>query len=120
MPSSPSSNTANRPTGPAPTITHSVRIAPPAADSLSLLPTRSPGRRPAARGGILPDGTLPDLMPHALESPLLPVVRDFRELQAQARPFVLATILGTDGSTYRKAGTPMLITATGEPRGLLS
>jgi xanthine/CO dehydrogenase XdhC/CoxF family maturation factor len=59
-------------------------------------------------------------MAHALESPLLPLVRDFRELQAGGRPFVLATILSTDGSTYRKAGTPMLITATGESRGLLS
>ncbi len=59
-------------------------------------------------------------MAHALESPLLPLVRDFRELQAEARPFVLATILSTDGSTYRKAGTQMLITAAGEPRGLLS
>jgi xanthine/CO dehydrogenase XdhC/CoxF family maturation factor len=59
-------------------------------------------------------------MAHALETPLLPLVRDFRELQAGARPFVLATILGTQGSTYRKAGTPMLITASGQPRGLLS
>jgi xanthine/CO dehydrogenase XdhC/CoxF family maturation factor len=59
-------------------------------------------------------------MTHALETPLLPLVRDFRELQAEARPFVLATILATEGSTYRKAGTPMLVTAAGEPRGLLS
>lgn len=59
-------------------------------------------------------------MAHALETPLLPLVRDFRELQAAAHPFVLATILGTQGSTYRKAGTPMLITASGQPRGLLS
>ncbi len=59
-------------------------------------------------------------MAHALETPLLPLVRDFRELQVEARPFVLATILATEGSTYRKAGTPMLITASGQPRGLLS
>lgn len=59
-------------------------------------------------------------MAHALETPLLPLVRDFRELQSAARPFVLATVLATDGSTYRKAGTPMLITEAGEPRGLLS
>lgn len=72
------------------------------------------------RAGILPDGTLRSLMTHALETPLLPLIRDFRELQSEARPFVLATILATEGSTYRKAGTPMLITAAGEPRGLLS
>ena len=59
-------------------------------------------------------------MAHALETPLLPLVRDFRELQAEARPFVLATILTTEGSTYRKSGTQMLITASGQPRGLLS
>lgn len=59
-------------------------------------------------------------MAHALETPLLPLVRDFRELQAGDRPLVLATILGTEGSTYRKAGTPMLITDAGQPRGLLS
>jgi xanthine/CO dehydrogenase XdhC/CoxF family maturation factor len=59
-------------------------------------------------------------MAHALESPLLPLVRDFRSLEAEAQPFVLATILGTAGSTYRKSGTSMLITASGQPRGLLS
>jgi xanthine/CO dehydrogenase XdhC/CoxF family maturation factor len=59
-------------------------------------------------------------MAHALETPLLPLVRDFRELQAESRPFVLATIVATEGSTYRKAGTPMLITASGQSRGLLS
>jgi len=59
-------------------------------------------------------------MAHALETPLLPLVRDFRELQAGSRAFVLATIVATEGSTYRKAGTPMLITASGQPRGLLS
>lgn len=59
-------------------------------------------------------------MAHALETPFLPLVRDFRELQAEARPLVLATIVATEGSTYRKAGTPMLITASGQPRGLLS
>jgi xanthine/CO dehydrogenase XdhC/CoxF family maturation factor len=59
-------------------------------------------------------------MAHALEAPMLPLVRDFRELQAESRPFVLATIIATEGSTYRKAGTPMLITASGQTRGLLS
>jgi xanthine dehydrogenase accessory factor len=59
-------------------------------------------------------------MAHALESPLLPLVRDFRELQTLGRPFVLATVVATEGSTYRKAGTSMLITGDGEARGLLS
>src|SRR5262245_4224644 len=59
-------------------------------------------------------------MAHALETPLLPLARDFRELRARGRPFVLATILATEGSTYRKAGTPMLITDAPELHGLLS
>ena len=59
-------------------------------------------------------------MPHALETPLLPLARDFRELRARGRPFVLATIIATEGSTYRKAGTQMLITDAPELRGLLS
>ena len=59
-------------------------------------------------------------MAHALETPLLPLARDFRELRARGRPFVLATILATEGSTYRKAGTQMLITDAPELRGLLS
>jgi xanthine/CO dehydrogenase XdhC/CoxF family maturation factor len=57
---------------------------------------------------------------HALETPLLPLARDFRELRSRGRPFVLATILATEGSTYRKAGTQMLITDAPELRGLLS
>src|SRR5262245_9478720 len=60
------------------------------------------------------------VMVHALETALLPLVRDFRELQALGRPLVLATVIATEGSTYRKAGTPMLITGAGEARGLLS
>lgn len=59
-------------------------------------------------------------MAHALETPLLPLARDFRELRSRGRPFVLATILATEGSTYRKAGTQMLITDVPEARGLLS
>lgn len=59
-------------------------------------------------------------MVHALESPLAPLVRDFRELRSRGVPFVLATIVATDGSTYRKAGTQMLIVPGGELRGLLS
>ncbi len=59
-------------------------------------------------------------MAHALETPLAPLVRDYRELRSRGAPLVLATILATDGSTYRKAGTQMLVTANLEPRGLLS
>ena len=59
-------------------------------------------------------------MVHALEAPLAPLVRDFRELKSRGAPFVLATILATEGSTYRKAGTQMLVTGSLEPRGLLS
>lgn len=59
-------------------------------------------------------------MAHALETPLAPLVRDFRELQSRGAPLVLATILATEGSTYRKAGTQILVTAGLEPRGLLS
>lgn len=59
-------------------------------------------------------------MAHRLETPLLPLVRAYRELQSRGEPFVLATIVATEGSTYRKAGTPMLIAAGAELRGLLS
>jgi xanthine/CO dehydrogenase XdhC/CoxF family maturation factor len=56
----------------------------------------------------------------ALEAPASLLVRDFRRLRADGRPLVLATIVDTAGSTYRKAGTRMLIAATGETCGLLS
>lgn len=59
-------------------------------------------------------------MPHPLESPLAPLVRDFQALQARGAAFVLATVVATEGSTYRKAGTQMLIAEGGELHGLLS
>ncbi len=59
-------------------------------------------------------------MAHPLEAPLAPLLRDFRELQAEHEAFVLATVVATEGSTYRKAGTQMLITAGSRLRGLLS
>lgn len=59
-------------------------------------------------------------MSHALEAPLAPLVRDFRELRSQGDSFVLATVVSTAGSTYRKSGTQMLITARSQLRGLLS
>ncbi|MEX2150974.1 MAG: XdhC family protein [Steroidobacteraceae bacterium] len=59
-------------------------------------------------------------MSHGLEAPLAPLVRDFRELRSQGDAFVLATVVSTAGSTYRKTGTQMLITARSQLRGLLS
>ncbi len=59
-------------------------------------------------------------MPHALEAPLAPLARDFRELRSHGNALVLATVVATEGSTYRKSGAQMLITAGGELRGLLS
>lgn len=59
-------------------------------------------------------------MSHRLDAPLALLVRDFLELRARDRAFVLATVITTDGSTYRKAGTQMLISADSELRGLLS
>ncbi len=59
-------------------------------------------------------------MTHVLETPLAPLVRDFRELQSQGAAFALATVVATEGSTYRKAGSQMLITAGAQMRGLLS
>jgi len=59
-------------------------------------------------------------MAHPLEAPLAPLLRDFRELQALGAPFVLATVVATEGSTYSKTGSQMLITAGSQLRGLLS
>lgn len=59
-------------------------------------------------------------MAHALETPLAPLVRDFRQLRSRGDAFVLATVVATEGSTYRKSGAQMLIAADGELRGLLS
>lgn len=59
-------------------------------------------------------------MAHPLEAPLAPLLRDFRELQALGAAFVLATVVTTEGSTYSKTGSQMLITAGSHLRGLLS
>ena len=48
------------------------------------------------------------------------LIQDFETLRATQSEFVLATIVETDGSTYRKPGARMLITAAGECHGLLS
>jgi xanthine dehydrogenase accessory factor len=59
-------------------------------------------------------------MTHALEAPLAPLVRDFHELKSRGAAIVLATVVATEGSTYRKIGTQMLITERGQLHGLLS
>lgn len=59
-------------------------------------------------------------MIHPLDAPLAPLVRDYLELRARGEPCVLATVVATAGSTYRKSGAQMLITAQAELRGLLS
>ena len=56
----------------------------------------------------------------ALEAPPSLLIRDFRRLRAGGQPLVLATIVDTAGSTYRKTGARMLIAADGEVCGLLS
>lgn len=59
-------------------------------------------------------------MTHPLEAPLALLARDFREFESRGAACVLATIVATEGSTYRKSGTQMLISAQAELRGLLS
>jgi xanthine/CO dehydrogenase XdhC/CoxF family maturation factor len=44
----------------------------------------------------------------------------FEHYRLRGEPLVLATIVGTQGSTYRKAGAQMLIAADGSVAGLLS
>jgi len=51
---------------------------------------------------------------------LYTLVDVFRNLDPDSGDFVLATIIETQGSTYRKAGARMLITHDGECLGLLS
>ncbi|MEJ2603319.1 MAG: XdhC family protein [Gammaproteobacteria bacterium] len=48
------------------------------------------------------------------------LLRRFEEWRAEARPLVLASVYETQGSTYSKAGSQMLITADGDFQGLLS
>ena len=44
----------------------------------------------------------------------------FHERSTRGDPLVLATVVGTEGSTYRKPGAQMLIAADGSSSGLLS
>ena len=59
-------------------------------------------------------------MAHALETPLAPMLRDFAMLAGRGEPIALATVVATEGSTYRKAGTQMLVAPAEGPLGLLS
>lgn len=56
----------------------------------------------------------------SLDAPLSLLLRDYRDLKAHGEAMVLASVVDTAGSTYRKAGTRMLIARGGEIRGLLS
>ncbi len=67
---------------------------------------RSPGRQ--VRYPWPMDSSIPQLIPAFLHE------------KANSAPLVLATIVSTRGSTYRKAGAQILISAAGEPVGLLS
>jgi xanthine/CO dehydrogenase XdhC/CoxF family maturation factor len=53
-------------------------------------------------------------------SELRPILVEARRLGRERRPFVLATVVRTAGSTYRKPGARMLIPPEGDPVGLLS
>jgi xanthine dehydrogenase accessory factor len=55
-----------------------------------------------------------------MANPLNHLVDVFRNLSPHSGDFVLATIIETQGSTYRKAGAKMLIAKDGEYMGLLS
>ncbi|MGH8262969.1 MAG: XdhC family protein, partial [Steroidobacteraceae bacterium] len=44
----------------------------------------------------------------------------FRARASAGEPLVLATVIGTDGSTYRKPGAQMLLAGDGSSIGLLS
>ena len=50
----------------------------------------------------------------------LPALLEFRRGRAQDEPLVLATVIATEGSTYRKAGAMMLIAPDGVFAGLIS
>ena len=53
-------------------------------------------------------------------SELRAILAAARRLGRAHRPFVLATVVSTEGSTYRKPGARMLIPPEGEPVGLVS
>jgi len=59
-------------------------------------------------------------MTHPLEAPTAPLLRSFHALRTQGDACILATVVQTEGSTYSKIGSQMLITAAMQLRGLLS
>lgn len=61
----------------------------------------------------------PDSAPHGSESGLASLISNYRRLTAQSVPLVMATVIETLGSTYRKAGARMLISADGSFHGLI-
>ncbi len=56
----------------------------------------------------------------AVEAELTPLLPLFERERAAARPFALAVVVRTSGSTYRKPGALMAIAADGSYAGLLS
>lgn len=54
-----------------------------------------------------------------MHSSLAGIISSYQSLKQSEREFVLATIVETHGSTYRKAGAKMLITRSGSYCGLL-
>ena len=50
----------------------------------------------------------------------LPALLEFRRGRADDEPLVLATVIATEGSTYRKPGAMMLIAGDGAFAGLIS
>ena len=57
--------------------------------------------------------------PHGSENGLTSLISNYRRLSAQSVPLVMATVIETLGSTYRKAGARMLISADGRLHGLI-
>lgn len=58
-------------------------------------------------------------VPHGSDSGLATLVSNYRRLSAQSVPLVMATVIETLGSTYRKAGARMLISRDGQFYGLI-
>ncbi|NNE39072.1 MAG: NTP transferase domain-containing protein [Gammaproteobacteria bacterium] len=54
-----------------------------------------------------------------MNSSIKGIIDKYRELKESEKEFVIATIIETSGSTYRKAGARLLITRSGEFFGLL-
>ncbi len=56
----------------------------------------------------------------AMDAPIVELLPLYRRERAAGRPLVLAVVLETAGSTYSKAGQPLLLAHGGEYAGLLS